>query len=75
MDVGDIKNFWRRQLYVQLENVSDDALLREIDVRGLNPGVSYTDLTKLTEATVQEDWEQVYLMVRKLSLYHLGRII
>lgn len=74
MNFDNIKNVWGPAATSSIRTASDDAVLEEVDRRGLNPGVTYTDLLMLANATAAEDWSQVRSIVKRLMREHLGRI-
>ena len=75
MELEHFKKLVSNRIAVNLEDVSDETILREADKRGLYLGVSYTDITELMVATVQEDWICVRKLVARLARDNLGRII
>lgn len=75
MKVEYIKRLFPNGASPNLKELSDDAILKEVDDRGLHMGVSYADLTLLVHLTKNENWPQLRTLVARLARENLGRIV
>jgi len=56
-------------------DISNEEILRLVDARGLNPGVTTRDLVELMWGVKNDDMELCKKVIRRLSRQHLGKII
>lgn len=75
MDLDGIKKLVANRITVNIEDVSDDVILREVDRRGLHMGVAYKDIADLTKYVVLKDWDKVHALTRRLARDNMGVII
>lgn len=75
MDTLDIAKLLPTMIMVTIEDLSDEAIIKEADERGLCLGVTHDDISDLADCVSCNDWTTAQKIIKSLVRIHQGRII